>query len=105
MILLVAVQHPLLEGWSSPGAGHSLPGSQVLQCSGQARCDGELLEANQMASTLKLLVLRAMDSLLDYPQGMERFLGWSKVRRLQNMRSWKLKILLYSLLFVRLVVN
>ena len=58
-----------------------------------------------MASTLKLLVLQAMDSLLDYPQGMERFLGWSKVRMLQNMRSWKLKILLYSLLFVRLVVK
>ena len=58
-----------------------------------------------MVSTFKLLVLRAMDSLLDYPQGMERFLGWSKVRMLQNMRSWKLKILLYSFLFVRLVVN
>ena len=47
----------------------------------------ELLEADQMASTLKLLVLRAMDSLLDYPQGMEMFFGWSKVRMLQNMRS------------------
>jgi len=41
----------------------------------------ELLLTQQMASTLKLLALRALDSLLNYPQGMEWFLGWSKVGR------------------------
>ena len=39
-------------------------------------CD--ILMEERMASTLKLLSLRAVDSLLDYPQGMERFLGWSR---------------------------
>lgn len=38
----------------------------------------ELLLADVMAATLKLLALRALDSLLNYPQGMERFLGWDK---------------------------
>ncbi len=41
-------------------------------------CD--LILAQLMASTIKLLALQALDCLLDYPQGMERFLGWSKVR-------------------------
>lgn len=35
-----------------------------------------LLVADKMASTLKLLSLRAIDSLVNHPQGMERFLGW-----------------------------
>ncbi len=39
-------------------------------------CD--LVVTDRMASTLKLLSLRAVDTLLDYPQGMERFLGWNK---------------------------
>lgn len=39
----------------------------------------ELLLAPIMASTIRLLALHALDCLLDYPQGMERFLGWSKV--------------------------
>ena len=39
-------------------------------------CD--LVMAENVASTLKLLSLRAVDSLLDYPQGMERFLGWNR---------------------------
>ena len=38
-----------------------------------------LLTAERMATTLKLLVLRAIDSLLDYPQGMERFFGWNNL--------------------------
>ena len=33
--------------------------------------------AENMASTVKLQALRALDSLLEYPQGLERFLGWS----------------------------
>ena len=37
-------------------------------------CD--VLLAETMTSTLKLLSLRALDSLLNYPQGMERFFGW-----------------------------
>ena len=39
-------------------------------------CD--LLMAENMSSTLKLLSLRALDGLLNYPQGVERFLGWDK---------------------------
>ena len=38
----------------------------------------ELLGTESMTSTLRLLSLRALDSLLNYPQGMERFLGWDK---------------------------
>lgn len=38
----------------------------------------ELLVTENMASSLKLLTLRALDSLLNYPQGMERFLGWDR---------------------------
>ena len=37
----------------------------------------ELVSAEHMASSMKLLAIRAIDSLLDYPQGVERFLGWS----------------------------
>ena len=29
-----------------------------------------------MATSLKLLAIRAVSNLLDYPQGVERFLGW-----------------------------
>ncbi len=36
-----------------------------------------LLLADTMASSLKLLALRALDNLTDYPQGMEQLLGWS----------------------------
>ena len=39
-------------------------------------CD--IVLTDPMASTVKLHALRAIDSLLDYPQGLERFLGWSK---------------------------
>lgn len=38
----------------------------------------EVLMAGTMASTLRLLSLRAVDSLLNYPQGMERFFGWDR---------------------------
>ena len=37
----------------------------------------QLVLAEHMASSLKLLAIRAMDSVMDYPQGIERFLGWS----------------------------
>ena len=40
----------------------------------------ELLVVRHMASPLKLLSLRAMDSLLDFPQGIERFLGWTEIQ-------------------------
>lgn len=40
----------------------------------------ELLVAKHMASPLKLLSLKAVDSLLDFPQGIERFLGWTKLQ-------------------------
>ena len=36
-----------------------------------------LLVADTMASSLKLLALKALDGLTDYPQGMEQLLGWS----------------------------
>ena len=36
-----------------------------------------LLLADHMATSLKLMALRALDSLADYPQGMEQLLGWS----------------------------
>ena len=36
-----------------------------------------LLLADSMASSLKLMALRALDNLIDYPQGMEQLLGWS----------------------------
>ncbi|CAI8032881.1 Protein virilizer homolog [Geodia barretti] len=39
-------------------------------------CDIAL--SDPMVSTIKLHSLRALDSLLDYPQGLERFIGWSK---------------------------
>ena len=39
-------------------------------------CDIAL--SDPMVSTIKLHALRSMDTLLDYPQGLERFLGWSK---------------------------
>ena len=39
-------------------------------------CD--IVRSDPMASTVKLQALRALNSLLDYPQGLERFLGWSK---------------------------
>lgn len=38
----------------------------------------QLLSTETMASSLKLLALRALDSLLNYPQGIERFLGWDR---------------------------
>ena len=37
----------------------------------------QLLLADHMATSLKLMALRALDSLADYPQGMEQLLGWS----------------------------
>lgn len=37
-----------------------------------------LLVADNMAPTLKLLSLRALDSLVNYPQGVEKFLGWDR---------------------------
>ena len=40
----------------------------------------ELLVAKHMASPLKLLSLKAVDSLLDFPQGIERFLGWTEMQ-------------------------
>ena len=40
----------------------------------------ELLVVKHMASPLKLLSLKAMDSLLDFPQGIERFLGWTEIQ-------------------------
>ena len=40
----------------------------------------ELLVAKHMASPLKLLSLKAVDSLLDFPQGIERFLGWTELQ-------------------------
>jgi hypothetical protein len=46
-----------------------------------------LLVADSMASTLKLLSLRALDSLLNYPQGMERFLGWDRPRQVSARRG------------------
>ncbi len=36
-----------------------------------------MVSAEDMASSMKLLAVRAIDSLLDYPQGVESFLGWS----------------------------
>lgn len=39
-------------------------------------CDIAL--SDPMGSTIKLQALHAIDSLLDYPQGLERFLGWNK---------------------------
>ncbi len=38
----------------------------------------ELVMAEHMATSMKLLAVRAIDSLLDYPQGIESFLGWSR---------------------------
>ena len=38
----------------------------------------KLVVADHMASSLKLLSLRAVDKLLNYPQGIERFLGWTE---------------------------
>ena len=43
----------------------------------------ELLVAKHMASPLKLLSLKAVDSLLDFPQGIERFLGWTELQQVQ----------------------
>ena len=40
----------------------------------------ELLVVRHMASPLKLLSLKAVDSLLDFPQGIERFLGWTELQ-------------------------
>ena len=37
----------------------------------------QLLLADHMATSLKLMALKALDSLADYPQGMEQLLGWS----------------------------
>ena len=36
----------------------------------------ELFATPHMATSVRLLVLRSLDSLLDYPQGLERFVGW-----------------------------
>ena len=42
----------------------------------------QLLVSDHMASSLKLMALRAVDSLVDYPQGMERLFRWNgKVRK------------------------
>ena len=46
----------------------------------------ELLIVKYMASPLKLLSLKAMDSLLDFPQGIERFLGWTEVQVGEDMK-------------------
>ena len=45
----------------------------------------ELLVAKYMASPLKLLSLKAVDSLLDFPQGIERFLGWTELQVYQEV--------------------
>ena len=67
----------------------------------------ELLVVRHMASPLKLLSLKAMDSLLDFPQGIERFLGWTEIQVKSHDDSsvllycgWSLHI--YSLMYILL---
>jgi len=37
-----------------------------------------LLKTDYMASSLKLLILRALDATTNCPAAMENFLGWNK---------------------------
>lgn len=81
MYLLPLLMHPftlslmlhlLSLSFYTPGSSLPLQKHNVME----ELCDIALTDP--MASTIKLQALHAIDSLLDYPQGLERFLGWNK---------------------------
>ena len=51
-----------------------------------------VLGTSHMASSLKLSVLKCLDTMTDYPQGIERFVGWNmRVSEGRSSMGWGLE--------------